>query len=74
MTTSLRFCLSYDCLKWDFIALKVDITSAENNAVTNSIMTLCTSNQVLRNVWSYGFYDKNDVDHWITATSYDKVV
>ena len=24
MTTSVRFCLSYDCLKWDFIALKVD--------------------------------------------------
>ena len=30
MTASVRFCLSYDCLKWDFIALKVDIISIEN--------------------------------------------
>ena len=30
MTTSERFCLSYDCLKWDFIVLKVVIISTEN--------------------------------------------
>ena len=30
ITTSVRFCLSYDCLKWDFIALEVDIISIEN--------------------------------------------
>ena len=30
MTTSVRFFLSYDCLKWDFIAFKVDIISIEN--------------------------------------------
>ena len=30
MTTSVRFCLSYDCLKWDFITFKVDIISKEN--------------------------------------------
>ena len=30
MTTSVRFCLSYDCFKWGFIALKVDIISIEN--------------------------------------------
>ena len=29
-TTSVRFCLSYVCFKWDFIALKVEIISTEN--------------------------------------------
>ena len=57
MTTSVRFCLSYDCLKWDFIAFKVDIISIENNVVTDGVMTLRASNQVLCNVWSYDFYD-----------------
>ena len=55
MTTSVRFCLSYDCLKWDFIAFKVDIIS--KNFVTDGIMTLRASNLVLCNVWSYDFYD-----------------
>ena len=51
MNTSLRFCLSYDCLI-------VDIISVENiNVVTDNIMTLRASNQVLCNVLSYGFYD-----------------
>ena len=57
MTTSVRFCLSYDCFKWGFIALKDDIISIENNVVTDSIMTLRASNQVLCKVWSYDFYD-----------------
>ena len=56
MITSVRFCLSYDSLKWDFITLKVDIISKEN-VVTDGIMTLRASNQVLCNVWSYDFYD-----------------
>ena len=30
MTTSVRFCLSSVCLKWDCIAFKVDIISVEN--------------------------------------------
>ena len=57
MTTCVRFCLSYDCLKWDFIAFKVDIMSIENNVVTDGIMTLRASNQILCNVWSYDFYE-----------------
>ena len=57
MTTRVRFCLSYDCSKWGFIALKDDIISIENNVVTDGIMTLRASNQVLCNVWSYDFYD-----------------
>ena len=57
MTTSERFCLSHDCLKWDFITFKVDIISIENNVVSDGIMRLLASNQVLCNVWSYDFYD-----------------
>ena len=30
MTTSVRFCLSYDSFKWGFIASKIDINSIEN--------------------------------------------
>ena len=56
MTTCVRFYLSYDCLKWDFIALKVDIISIENITL-DGIMTLRSSNQVLCNVWSYDFYE-----------------
>ena len=56
MNTSVRFCLSYDAFKWHFIALKVDIISIES-VVTDGIMTLRASNQVLCNVWSYDFYD-----------------
>ena len=55
MTTNVRFCLSYDCFKWGFIALKDDISSIENN-VTDGIMTLHASNQVLCNVVLH-FYD-----------------
>ena len=56
MTSSVRFCLSYDCFKWDFIAFKVDIIS-KHNVVKDGIVTLRASDQVLCNVWSYEFYD-----------------
>ena len=58
MTTRVRFCLSYDYLKWDYIAFKVDIISIENITLSRTVsMTLRASNQVLCNVWSYDFYD-----------------
>ena len=58
MTTRVRFFLSYDCLTWVFIVFKDDIISIEkHNVVTDSVMTLRASNQVLCNVWSYDFYD-----------------
>ena len=45
MTMSVKFCLSYDWFKWDFIALKVDIYfNRKNNVVTERIMMLDTSN------------------------------
>ena len=57
MTRSERSCLSYDCVKLDFIALKVDIISVEDINVMDCIMTLRASNQLFCNVWSYDFYD-----------------
>ena len=36
MNTSVRFCLSYDAFKWHFIALKVDIISTENIALSRT--------------------------------------
>ena len=51
---SIRFCLSHVCFKWDFITLKVDIVSVEN-VDTDGIITL--RDKVLRNLWSYDFYD-----------------
>ena len=50
MTTSVRFCLSYDHFKLDFIVFKVDI-------VTDVVMTLPVRAKMLCNVWSYDFYD-----------------
>ena len=57
MTTSLRFCLSYDWLKWDFNALKVDIISVENITLSRTVHGVPASYQMLCNVWSYDFYD-----------------
>ena len=55
MTTSVRFCLRYDCFKLDFIVFKVDIISIENNqsVVTDVVMTLHVRAKMLCNVWSY---------------------
>ena len=36
MTKNVRFCLSYDCFKKDFIALKVDIVSVENMTLSRT--------------------------------------
>ena len=55
MTTSVRFCLSYDCPQLDFIALNVDIISTEN--ITLSRTASCRYAPVTSNVWSYDFYD-----------------
>ena len=58
MTTSVRFCLSSDCLKWDFIASKsIHYFKRKHNVATDGVITLRASNQVLCNVWSYDFYD-----------------
>ena len=58
MTTSVRFCLSYVPLKWDFFAFKMIIISIRNALLTRTLsMTLCLRAKVLLHVWSYDFYD-----------------
>ena len=57
MTTSVRFCLSFDPLKWDFIALKINIISKGKRSVDS-----CVVNDVTRTRQSVGLnsiYSKN---------------
>ena len=58
MIMSVRFCLSYDPLQWDFIAFKLNFISKENALLTQTFsMMLCLRAKVLLHVWSYDFYD-----------------
>ena len=38
MTTSVRFCLSYDPLKWDFIAFKMHIISVRKCIIDTDVI------------------------------------
>ena len=38
MTMSVRFCLSYDPLKWDFITFKMNITSLRKSIVDMDVV------------------------------------
>ena len=40
MTMRVSFCLLYDCFKWDFVSINVEVISTENNVVMDNIMTL----------------------------------
>ena len=59
MTTSVRFYLSYDPLKYDFSALKMNIISIRKRFVDTSIVNdfMCSC-QVLLHMWLYDFYEK----------------
>ena len=47
MTTCVRFCLSYDPLKWDFITLQNDHYFNKNALLTRMLsMTLCLCTKV----------------------------
>ena len=60
MTMSVRFRLSYDRFKRDFIVFKVDIfmitSKAKRNVITDVVMTLHVLAKMLCNVCSYDFY------------------
>ena len=43
MTTREIFCLSYDPLKWDFIAYKINIISARKRIVDTDVVNDVTS-------------------------------
>ena len=55
MATSVRFYWSYDPLKSDFIAFKMD--NIHEMLTWTLLMTLRLRAKVLLHVWSYDFYD-----------------
>ena len=60
MTTSVRFCLSHDSLKRDFIAspLKRTLVQCENELLTRTLsVTLRIRSKVLLHVRLYDYYD-----------------
>ena len=59
MTMSVTFCLSYDPLKWDFIAFKMGNISRRKRIVDMDVVSDVTSTyiRVLLQVWSYDCYD-----------------
>ena len=56
MTTSVRFCLSYDPFKLDFIIFKVNIKNSSHVAM-DVIMTLHVCAKMLCKMWSRDFFD-----------------
>ena len=73
MTTSVRFCLSYEPLKWDFIAFKMKIISLRKRIVDTDVVNDVTRSRqsvitrvVIRFLW-------HNVIHEITVTSYNKI-
>ena len=74
MTRSVWFCLSYDCFKWDFVALKVETISIENITLSRTAswryapVTKCyvTCGHTIFMAW------RQPLNIAITATSYDK--
>ena len=54
MTTSVRFSLLYDSLKWDFNAFKMNIISIRNALLT---WTLSMTLHVRAEMLLYNFYD-----------------
>ena len=56
MTTSIRVYLSYDTLKWDFIAFKNNIHSTRKRiADTNVVKDVAGTPENVIHVWSYDF-------------------
>ena len=55
MTTSIRFCLSYNRFKQDIIAFKEDTISIENVTLSRTSLLRYAYAEKLCNVWSYHF-------------------
>ena len=74
MTSSVRFCLSYDRLKLDFIAFKMDNISTGKRIVDNDVVNDVTSTRQSVITRVFIRFLCHDVIHRITPTSYDKTV
>ena len=59
MTSSVRFCLSYDPLKWDSMAFKMNFISIKKHVVEDGQLsvTLHVQTKVLLHMILYDFYD-----------------
>ena len=60
ITTSVRFCLSYDHFKLDIIAFKEDNILIENVTLSWTSLWRYIYAEKLCNVWSYHFYDMTE--------------
>ena len=72
MTTSVRFCLSYDPLKFDVIAFKMHNISSRKRIVDTGVINDVTRSRqsvITRVVIRFLLHD---VIHLITLTSYDE--
>ena len=58
MTTSVRFCLSYDPFKWDFVVFKMNNISIRKRIADMDVVNdvTCTRQSVTTR-WLYDFYD-----------------
>ena len=57
MIESVRFCSSYDHLKWDFNAFKMKMMSIRKYKVDKVIVNNKCTRMLLHGVWSYSFHD-----------------
>ena len=59
MNTSLRFCVSYDRFKMDFIVffLKLTLFQMKTQRCHGRRYDITCTHKMLFNVWSYDFYD-----------------
>ena len=58
MTTIVRFCLSDDPLKWDFVAFKMKNISSRKHIVGMDVVNdvgVCA--KVLLHMWAFNFHD-----------------
>ena len=63
MTTSIKFCLSYDPIKCDFVAFKLSIISVSKRLLTQSLsIMLHVHTKMLVQVWSYEIYGIKNSD------------
>ena len=72
MTTSVRFCLSFDSLNWNFIAFEMNINSVRKHSVYTDVVndgTYTRQSVITRIVIRFSW---PDLIHRIKATSYDK--
>ena len=69
MTTSVTFCLSYNPLKWDFIAFKMNIISIRKCIVDMDVVNdvTCTRQSVFTCVVIRVL--RHEIIHWLTSTS-----